>query len=67
VKGDGESSSAPKVVGKGPHKRKPDGKDDCPSKKPSITVRNKSLKKLTPPKTGHSVGKGLMTLSGPVV
>ena len=67
VKGDGVSSSAPKVVGKGLHKRKPDWKDDRPCKKPSVTVGDKSLKKLTPPKTGHGVGKGLMTSLGPVV
>lgn len=66
MKGDGASLSAPKVVGKGPHKRKPDGKDDRPSKKPSVTIGDKSLKKLMPPKTSHVVGKGLMTLSGPV-
>jgi len=66
VKGDGASSSAPKAVGKGVHKTKPDGKDDHPPKKPSVIVGDKSLKKPTPLKTGHGVGKGLMTSSGPV-
>ena len=46
---------APKAVRKGMHKRKNDGKDDRPPKKPS--VRDKSLKKLTPPKIGHGVGR----------
>jgi len=66
VKGDGASLSAPKAVGKGTHKRKADGKDDRPPKKPSITVKDKSLKKLMSPETGHSVGKGLMTSSSPI-
>ena len=60
------SSSAPKAVRKGTHKRKVDGKDDHPPKKPSVTVGEKSLKKPTPPKTSHDVGKGLMTSSGPI-
>ena len=64
LKGDGASSSAPKVVGKGVHKRKADGKDDRPPKKPSVTVGDKSLKKADAPKTGHNVNKGLMTSSG---
>ena len=66
MKGDGASSLAPKAIGKGAHKRKVDGKDDCPPKKPFVIVGDKSLKKPTPPKTGHGVGKGLMTSLGPV-
>ena len=66
TKGDGVSSSAPKAVEKGAHKRKVDGKDDRPPKKPSVTIRDKSLKKPIPPKTGLSIGKGLMMSSGPV-
>ena len=66
TKGDGMSSSAPKAVKKGAHKRKVDGKDDRPPKKPSITIRDKSLKKPTPPNTGLDVGKGLMMSSGPI-
>ena len=66
VKGDEASSSAQKAVGKGALKRKPDRKDDRPPKKPSVIVGDKSLKKPTPLKTGHGVGKGLMTSSGPV-
>ena len=62
--GEGASSSAPKVFGRGAHKRKNDGKDDRPPKKPS--VGDKSLEKPTPPKVGHRVGKGLMTSLGPV-
>ena len=64
MKRDGASSSAPKVVGKGVHKRKADGKDDHPSKKPFVTIWDKSLKKLMPPMTGHGVGKGLMMSLG---
>ena len=66
VKRDGASSSAPKAIGKGAHKRKVDGKDDRPPKKPSVIIGDKSLKKSTPPKTSHDVGKGLMTSSGPI-
>ena len=44
VKGDRASSSAPKAVGKGTHKRKANGKDDSPPKKPSVTIGDKSLK-----------------------
>ena len=66
MKWDEASSLAPRVVGKGALKRKPDGKDDHPPKKPVVTVGDKSLKKLTPPKTGHGVGKGLMTSLGPI-
>ena len=62
--GERASSSAPKFVGTGAHKRKNDGKDDHPPKKPF--VGDKSLKKATPLKVGHRVGKGLMTSSGPV-
>ena len=66
MKEDGASSLAPKVVGKGVLKRKPDEKDDRPPKKPTVIVGDKSSKKLTSPKTGHGVGKGLMTSLGPV-
>ena len=59
------SSSAPKVVGKGVLKRKTEGKDDYPSKKPSVTPGEKQSKKSSPPKLSHGTGKGLMTLSGP--
>ena len=66
VKGDEASSSAPKAIGKGAHKRKVNGKDDRRPKKPSVIVGDKSLKKPMPPKIGHNVGKGLMTSLGPV-
>ena len=49
LKGDGASSLAPKAVGKGVHKRKADRKDDRPPKKPSVTVGDKSLKKVDAP------------------
>ena len=55
---------APKVVRKGAPKRKADEKDDCPSKKVSVTLGEKQPKKLSPPKLSHGVGKGLMTTSG---
>ena len=45
---EGASSSAPKAIGKSAHKRKNDGKDDCPPNKPS--VGDKSLKKSMPPR-----------------
>ena len=60
------SSSAPKVAGKGVLKRKADRKDDHPSKKLSITPRDKLPKKLSPPKPSHGAGRGLMTTSSPV-
>ena len=63
TKGEGASLSALKTVRKVP-KRKSDWKDDRPPKKPAVNVRDKSLKKPTLPKTGHGVGKGLMTTSG---
>ena len=46
--GEEASSSAPKATGKSVHKRKNDGKDDHPPKKPS--VGDKSLKKSMPPR-----------------
>ena len=60
----GESSSAPKVVDKGATKRKNDGKDDCQSKKASITPTEKIPKKPSPLK--HRAGKGLMTTPNPI-
>ena len=38
---EGASLSAPKVIGKGAPKRKVDGKDNHPSKKVSVTHREK--------------------------
>ena len=60
---EGASSLAPMVVGKGVPKRKADGKDECPSRKPSVTLREK---KPSPPKPSHEAGKGLMTSKSPV-
>ena len=59
--------SAPKAVTKGAAKRNGDGKDDHPSKKVSVTPREKLPKKPSPPKPRHGVGKGLMMTSGPVI
>ena len=59
---EGVLSSAPKVVEKGAPKRKV----DRPSKKASVTLGEKQLKKPSPPKPSHGTGKGLMTSLGPV-
>jgi len=64
---EGESSSAPKVVGKGAPKRKADWKDDYPSKKVLVTPGEKQPKKLSPPKPSHGAGKSLMTSSGLII
>ena len=61
------SSLAPKAVSKGSAKRKADGKDDRPPKKAAITPRDAHPKKKSPPKSSHSVGKGMMTSTGPIV
>ena len=63
---EGASSSTPKAVCKGATKRKGDGKDDCLSKKVSVTPGEKLPKKPSPPKPKHGVSKGLMTTFGPV-
>ena len=51
-----------KAVGK-VSKRKNDGKDDHPSKKPVVNVGDRFSKNLMLSKIGHGVGKGLMTTS----
>ena len=48
----GESSSAPKAVGKRATKRKAEGKDDRPLKKAFVTPGEKLPKKPSPPKPG---------------
>ena len=63
---EGASSSAPKAVEKGVPKRKADEKDNRPSKKVTITPKDKLPKKPSPPKLSHGVGKGLMTTLGPI-
>ena len=63
---EGVSSSASKAISKGVAKRKGDGKDDCLSKKVSVTSGEKPSKKPSPPKPKQGVGKGLMTTSGPI-
>ena len=55
---EGASLLAPMAIGNGVPKRKADGKDDCPSRKPSVTPGEK---KSSPPKPNHGAGKGLMT------
>ena len=60
----GESSSTPKAVSKEIAKRKNDRKDDCSSKKASVTAGGKLPKKPSPKKPG--AGKGLMTAIDPV-
>ena len=62
----GVSSSAPKTVAKVP-KRKPDEKDDRPSKKVAITPKDMPPKKKLPLKSSWGAGKGVMTSSGPVI
>ena len=57
-KGDGASSSAPKVVVKGAPKRKANGKDDRPYKKATLTPCRKLPKKPSPPKASHGQEKG---------
>ena len=66
-KNEGTSLSAPKAVTKGAAKRKGDRKDDCPSKKVSVTTGEKLTTKSSPPQPKHEAGKGLMTTSGPIV
>ena len=63
---EGASSSAPKAVKKGMPKRKADEKDNRPSKKVTVTPRDKLPKKPSPLKLSHDIGKGLMTMSGPI-
>ncbi|KAK9996438.1 hypothetical protein SO802_021124 [Lithocarpus litseifolius] len=63
-KGEGTSSSLPKAVIKNVAKRKVDGRDERPPKKPSVGSVEGLLKKPLP--TRHGVGKGLMTAHGPV-
>lgn len=57
---EGTSSLVPKIVKKGSAKRKPDEKDDHPSKKVVVAPRDASKKK-SPLKPSHGAGKGLMT------
>lgn len=66
AKGEGASLLAPKAAGKRASKRKANGKDDRPPKKPSITPRDKLPKKPSPHKPSHGAGKGLMTTLGPI-
>ena len=58
--------STPKTVIKAA-KRKPDGSDDCPSKKAAVTPGDNAPKEKSPLKPSHGAGKGVMTSSGPVI
>ena len=62
----GGTSSALKTVSK-VSKRKPDGKEDRPSKKAAITPGDVSSKGKLPFQPSHGTGKGVMTSSGPVI
>ena len=63
---EGTSLSTAKVIRKGAPKRKVNGKNNCPSKKALVTLREKQPKKPLPPKPSHGASKGLMTASGPI-
>ena len=63
---EGTSSSVPKTVYKGSAKRKTDGVNDRPPKKVAVTPGDAYSKK-SPPKSGPSAGKGMMTLASPVI
>ena len=63
---EGGTLLAPKTVSK-VSKRKPDGKDDCPSKKVAVTSGDVSPKGKSPLQQSHGAGKGVMTSSGPVI
>ena len=62
----GETLSTPKTVIKAA-KRKPDGSDDCPSKKATVTPGDNAPKEKSPLKPSHGAGKGVMTSSGLVI
>ena len=62
----GGTSPSPKTVSM-VSKRKPDGKEDRPSKKAAVTPGDVSLKRKSPLKPSHDAGKGVMTSSGPVI
>lgn len=61
----GETSSTPKTVVK-PVKRKPNGSDDSPSEKATVTPGDHAPKEKSPLKPSHGEGKGVMTSSSPV-
>jgi len=63
---EGGPSSAPKTVSK-VSKRKPDGKDNRPTKKAAVTLGDVPPKRKSPLKSSQGVGKGVMTSSDPVI
>ena len=63
---EGGNSSIPKSVSK-VSKRKPDGDDDRPSKKTTVTPGDASPKGKSPLKPSHGAGKGTITSSGPII
>ena len=60
------NSLVPKSVSK-VSKRKPDGDDDCSSKRTTVTPRDASPKRKSPLKPSHGASKGIMTSSSPVI
>ena len=58
------TSSAPKTVTE-VSKRKPNAKDNRPSKRAVVTLWDVSPKRKSPLKPSHGMGKGVMTSSGP--
>ena len=60
------NSSVPKSVTK-VSKRKPNGDDDRPSKRATVTPGDTSPKGKSSLKLSHDAGKGVMTFSGPVL
>ena len=63
---EGGSSSAPKTISK-VLKRKPDGKNDRPSKKVIVTLGDMPPKKKSPLKSSQDAGKGVMTSFGLII
>ena len=63
---EGTSSSVPKAISKGSAKRKNDEENDHPLKKVAVILGDAHSKK-SPPKPGPGVGKGMMTLTGPII
>ena len=60
------NSSVPKSVSKA-SKRKPNGDDDCPSKRTTVTPGDASPKGKSSLKPSHDAGKGVITSSGPIL
>ena len=63
---EGTSSLVPKAIHKGLAKRKTDEDSDCLPKKVAVTLGDANSKK-SPPKSGPSASKGMMTSAGLVI